>query len=67
MKNLHLLFVAMSVLFSACGQETVEAQLSEPEVVLGPIDLNSFLTDRTDLSEKVDSVFNSMSVESKVA
>ncbi|MDG1331920.1 MAG: glycoside hydrolase family 3 N-terminal domain-containing protein [Crocinitomicaceae bacterium] len=67
MKNLHLLFLAMSVLFSACGQEPVEMEMSEPEVVLGPIDLNSFLTDREDLSEKVDSVFNSMSSESKVA
>lgn len=67
MKNLHLLFVAMSVLFSACGQEPVEKEVNEPEVVLGPIDLNSFLTDRSDLSEKVDSVFNAMSIESKVA
>lgn len=57
----------MSVLFSACGQEQIETEVLEPEVVLGPIDLNSYLTDREDLSEKVDSVFNTMSTESKVA
>ncbi|MFK7786227.1 MAG: glycoside hydrolase family 3 N-terminal domain-containing protein [Crocinitomicaceae bacterium] len=70
MKNLRLLFIALSVLFSACGQESTEAtaEVIEPkEVDLGPIDLNSFLTDRTDLSKKVDSVFKTLSDESKVA
>ncbi|MCH2225964.1 MAG: hypothetical protein MK066_14445 [Crocinitomicaceae bacterium] len=67
MKNLNLLFIAMSLLFSACGQEAVETETNEPEVVLGPINLNSFLNERTDLSDKVDSVFNTMSSESKVA
>ncbi len=67
MRNLHLLFLAMSVLFTACGQEQNTEITSEPEEILGPINLNSFLTDRSDLSEKVDSVFNSMSEESRVA
>ncbi len=67
MRNLHLLFLAMSVLFTACGQEQNAEVTNEPEEILGPIDLNSFLTDRSDLSEKVDSVFNTMSEESRVA
>lgn len=60
----------MSVLFTACGQEQnekVETTIDKAEEVLGPIDLNSFLSDRKDLSDKVDSVFNSLSDESKVA
>ncbi len=69
MKNLNVLFVVLSVLFSACGQEAPEtkAEVIEPEVFLGPIDLNSFLSDRKDLLEKVESVFNTLSDESKVA
>lgn len=67
MRNLHLLFFAMSMLFTACGQEQSTPVTSEPEEILGPIDLNSFLTDRSDLSKKVDSVFNSMSEESRIA
>lgn len=57
----------MSVLFSACGQ--VQNQLGNNDLahVLGPIELNSFLSDRADLSTKVDSIFNSMSAQSKVA
>lgn len=69
MKNLHLFFLAMSVIFTACGQEPNNPELAtnEPVEVLGPIDLNSFLSDRSDLNEKVDSIFNAMNDESKVA
>lgn len=70
MKQLHLAFIAVSFLFTACAQDsnnTLNSTNVEDEVVLGPIDLNSFLTDRRDLSEKVDSVFNALSDTSKVA
>ncbi|MCJ8289015.1 MAG: glycoside hydrolase family 3 protein [Crocinitomicaceae bacterium] len=67
MRNLHLVFLAMSVLFHACGQEPTSILTSEPEEILGPIELNSFLSNRSDLSEKVDSVFETLSAESRVA
>jgi len=70
MMNLHLLGAALLIFFSSCGQESPEFQSNnepEAEVELGPIDLNSFLSDREDLSTKVDSVFNTLSLESKVA
>lgn len=67
MRNLNVLIVAMSVFFTACGQEQNQLENNQAEKVLGPIELNSYLSDRTDLSTKVDSIFNSMSAESKVA
>lgn len=67
MKNLNVLIVAMSVFFTACGQEQNQLEINQPLNVLGPIELNSYLSDREDLSAKVDSIFNSMSTESKVA
>lgn len=67
MKNLPLVFLAMSVLFSACGQEPTPMLASQSVEILGPIGLNSFLSDRSDLSQKVDSVFESLSVESRIA
>ena len=75
MRNLPLLIFATSILFSACGQDPIPMELTKAEEVslrkerekLFPIELSSYLSDRHDLSHKVDSVFNSMSSESRVA
>lgn len=63
MKNIQLGFIAFFIIFSACAQEP---SASSEELNL-PIDLSSYLTNRVDLADKVDSVFNSMSDESRVA
>lgn len=65
MKHIQLAFFAITFLFTACAQESNNTL--DQQQVLGPIDLNSFLTERPDLAKKVDSVFNSMSDTSKVA
>lgn len=67
MRKLNLLIFATSVIFTACGQEQNQLEINHPIEELGPIELNSFLTERSDLSNKVDSIFNTMSDESKVA
>ncbi|NVK66201.1 MAG: hypothetical protein HWE22_16540, partial [Flavobacteriales bacterium] len=70
MKQLQLAFIAIFFLFSACAQEPnneLNSINTEEKVVLGPIDLNSYLSDRPDLAKKVDSVFNTLSDTSKIA
>ena len=67
MRKLNLLIFATSVIFTACGQEQNQLEINQPIEELGPIELNSFLSERSDLSNKVDSIFNTMSDESKVA
>jgi beta-N-acetylhexosaminidase len=67
MRNLQLVAIASLVIFSACGQEPTSTNLVEIDEVFEPISLSSYLDDRKDLDDKVDSVFNSMSDESKIA
>lgn len=63
MRNLHLVAIASLVISSACGQEPTASKLVETE----PISLSSYLGNREDLDAKVDSVFNTMTKESRVA
>ncbi len=67
MRNFQLGFVAFFFIFTACCQDSSNSTLGLSNELVTPIDLSSYLSNRTDLSKKVDSVFNAMSPESRVA
>jgi len=63
MRNYQLFVIASVLAFSGYAQQPTTT-VREAET---PIDLSSYLSDREDLDQKVDSIFNAMSNESRVA
>lgn len=67
MRNYQLFVFGTFMFFSACAQEPTNAEMELSDMIDNSINLSSYLSEREDLDQKVDSIFDAMSNESRVA